>query len=601
MPTIIDSLIVKLGLDTSDFSAKKANVDAQLKSANTNAEKTNTQFKKFGRESSQGFENVAKSAAKFFAVIGSTLAVKQFVESQIAANAALGRFAENINLAVESISAWSLATELAGGSAEGLQGTLDALSRSQTELQLTGQSHLIPFFSALSVSMADAEGKARPVTDILLDLADRFSHIDRPTANNIGRMMGIDQGTLQLLLKGRTEVELLIAKQKENNVVTKRQTEEATRLRNAMVASRQSFESFGRELLSVATPALEKLFALFNDFGAWVRENKEFVTTFLALLAVGLTAVAAAVIPINLTAAAITGLAAAIALLWQDYQTWKRGGDSLIDWGKWEPGIKAAGAAIVWLKDLLGDLIYRGIAAADAVASVFSGDFGKAKYAAGQVLQGNGKSYGDTTSPTNGPKLPRGIRNNNPGNLDFAGQTGATKEGGANGRFAVFGSQQAGLVALVKQIGLYVNRGKNTIRKIIQTYAPPSENNTEGYISAVAKSLGIGADQPLDPNSAQQIMGLVKAIINHENGPGYVSDADISSGYAAATQFAQGAGAANNVSNATNNATTTNKSVETNIGEIKVYTNATDADGIAQGMKTSMDFMFTAQANYGVS
>jgi len=38
----------------------------------------------------------------------------------------------------------------------------------------------------------------------------------------------------------------------------------------------------------------------------------------------------------------ITALATGIALLWKDYKTWKEGGQSLIDWGKWKPEVDAA-------------------------------------------------------------------------------------------------------------------------------------------------------------------------------------------------------------------------------------------------------------------
>ena len=638
MATIIDSLLVKLGLDSSEFEAKKSKVDKGLKDTGNEAEKTGGKLKKSGKDGADGFENVAKSAAKFLAIIGGTMAVKRFIENQIEANAALDRFAQNLDQSANSISAWSNAAELAGGSAEGLQGTMDMLSKSQTELQLTGQSSLIPYFSALGMSLADTQGKARPVNDLLLDLSDRFSKMDRTTANNMGRMMGIDQGTMQLLLKGRSEVELMIARQKEYGAVTKQQAEEASRLRNAMVSSRQSFEAFGRELLSAATPALEKMFAIFADFGAWVRENKEFVQTFLTIIAVGLAGVAAATIPINLTVVAVLALAAAIAALWQDYQTWKRGGDSFIDWSKWEPGFKAAGQGIKWLKDLLGDMVYRAIAAADVLSAVFERDWKRAKFAAGEFMSGNGKKYGEESAAAGGSgaatgsaapsapsapsasspaaaggdkSKPRGIRNNNPGNLNYVGQAGATKEGGANGRFAVFGSMQEGVAALVKQIGLYVKRGRNTIRKILEVYAPPGENDTNAYIAAVSKALSIGPDDALDTENAQQVMGLVRAIANHENGKGHVSDADIAGGYqlakggkgtAGASQFAAGAGASKVAqANAAAAPGATSKSVETHIGEVKVYTAATDANGIAKDMGKSLDYLFTSQANYGLT
>ena len=43
------------------------------------------------------------------------------------------------------------------------------------------------------------------------------------------------------------------------------------------------------------------------------------------------------------------------------------------------------------------------------------------------------------------------------------------------------------------------------------------------------------------------------------------------------------------------------KSVETHIGEVKVYTAATDANGIAKDMGKSLDYLFTSQANYGLT
>lgn len=455
MATIIDSLLVKLGLDSSEFNAGKTKVDKGLKETGNEADKTGAKFKKAGKDGAASFTNVAASAAKFLALIGGTVAVKRFIEQTVESSAALDRLSKNLQENVSSVSAWSNAAEQAGGSAEGLQGTLDMLSKAQTELQLTGQSALIPYFSALGVSIADASGKARSGNDVLLDLADRFSKMDRTTANNMGRMMGIDQGTMNLLLKGRKEVELMVARQKEYNAVTKQQAEESSRLKLAMVESKQSFEAFGRELLSAAMPALEGLFSMMKDFGAWMRENKEFVNAFLTIIAVGLGAIAAATIPINLTVVAVVALAAAIAALWQDYQTWKRGGDSFIDWSKWEPGFTAAGKAIKWLKDLLGDMVYRAIAAADVLSAVFERDWKRAKFAAGEFMSGNGKKYGEEEAPappTAAPGKPAAASPS--GTVNSTGKGPAGSEAAAMEYFQKQGwtkEQAAGLAANIKR------------------------------------------------------------------------------------------------------------------------------------------------------
>lgn len=614
MATIIDSLLVTLGLDSSEFDSKRSKVDKGLKSTGDEADKTGKKLKQSGKSGAEGYETLTKSAAKFLALIGGTMAVKRFIEQTIESSAALALLSRNLGESVNTISAWSNAAELAGGIAEGLQGTMDMLSKSQTELQLTGQSGLIPYFTALGVGLADVNGKARPVNDILLDLSERFARMDRTTANNFGRMMGIDQGTMQLLLKGRTEVELMIARQKEYGAVTKKQAEEGARLKFMMRESTQTFVAFGRELLSKATPAIEKFFQIMADFGAWAQNHQEFITTFLTIITAGLVAMGAAAIPINLVAVAVIGLAAGIAALWDDYQVWKRGGDSLIDWSKWEPGIKAAGAGIKWLRDLVSDAFYRMFAVIDAGGKALSGDWTGAKFAIGEAINGNGDTYGDAPSAPSsagGKKLPRGIRNNNPGNLNFAGQAGATKEGGPGGRFAKFGTMREGVAALVKQIGLYVSRGKNSIRKILEVYAPSSENNTGAYIAAVSRALGIGPDDPLDINSSEQVMGLVKAITDHENGKGYVGAADIAGGYnlaktsgiRGASRAAEGAGAAKvaQVSAAGSGSGGNVSTVETSIGEVKIYTAATDAEGIAKDMSKSLNYSFAAQANLGLN
>ena len=635
MATIIDSLLVKLGLDSSEFDAKKSKVDKGLKDTGGEADKTGAKLKKSGKDGAEGFENVAKSAAKFLALIGGTMAVKRFIENQIEANAALDRFAQNLDQSANGISAWGNAAELAGGSAEGLQGAMDMLSKSQTELQLTGQSGLIPYFSALGVSLADTQGKARPVNELLLDLSDRFSKMDRTTANNMGRMMGIDQGTMQLLLKGRSEVELMIARQKQYGAVTKQQAEEASRLRNAMVASKQSFEAFGRELLSAATPALEKMFAVFADFGAWIAENKEFVQTFLTIIAVGLGAVAAATLPINLTVAAVLALAAAIAALWQDYQTWKRGGDSLIDWGKWEPGIKAAGEGVGWLRDLLGDMMYRAIAAADALAAIATRDWSRLKFAAGEFLGGSdawkGRYGGGPSASAPGSPAPAAAPSGTVNSTGKSAAGGTKEEQAAMAYFQAQGwsrEQAAGLAANIKRESAFRPDavGDNGKAYGIGQWHPDRQaefkkkfgkdiqgSSMEEQMAFMHYELTQGNERKAGnilrgTSSAAEAAAVVST--HYERPADKAGEAAkrgqlalaMLGGVPGASQAAAGAGAGQVAqANAAAAPGGGSKSVETHIGEVKVYTAATDANGIAKDMGKSLDYLFTSQANYGLT
>lgn len=336
--SVIDRLVVRLGLDNQPLKKAAPQAGADLKKIEVQGDRTTASVK-----------SLSGALTSFLAIVGGTAAIKHFIEDFIDANASLDRFSKNVGVNVSTLSAWGQAVEGFGGSAKSAYGTIDMLSKAQTELRLTGESGLIPYLSALGVSLATVEGQARPVDDVLLDLASSFSKMDRTTANNMGRMMGIDQDTMNLLLQGRHEVELTIKRQRENSAVTKEQAAEATKLQKSIVGLKQNFEAFGRGLVTAAAPALERVIAILTDFGNWIRTNQDFVKDFLEILAVGLGAIAVASLPLTGTVAIIGALAGAIALLWQDYQTWKRGGDSLIDWEKWEPGIKAAAAGLEWL------------------------------------------------------------------------------------------------------------------------------------------------------------------------------------------------------------------------------------------------------------
>ena len=115
-----------------------------------------------------------------------------------------------------------------------------------------------------------------------------------------------------------------------------------------------------------------------------------------------------------------------------------------------------------------------------------------------------------------------GERNNNPGNIRPASYTWQGQTGiavcGVSGKFVVFSSPVYGIRAMAKDLLTKQGRGLNTIAKIIAVYAPPSENNTQAYIDAVAKGLNVSANAVLNLRDPVLLAAFVWQIIKHENG-----------------------------------------------------------------------------------
>ncbi|WP_459782394.1 structural protein [Photobacterium sp. R1] len=110
---------------------------------------------------------------------------------------------------------------------------------------------------------------------------------------------------------------------------------------------------------------------------------------------------------------------------------------------------------------------------------------------------------------------PRGIRNNNPGNIEDNGTQWRGRVGD-DGRFVIFDTPENGIRALARTLKTYRNKyGLMTVRGIINRWAPPVENDTASYVNHVSNSLGVTPDTAL---SESQAMAIVPVIIRHENG-----------------------------------------------------------------------------------
>lgn len=129
------------------------------------------------------------------------------------------------------------------------------------------------------------------------------------------------------------------------------------------------------------------------------------------------------------------------------------------------------------------------------------------------------------TTPKSGNS--RGERNNNPLNMNFVGQKGATLEEGKNARFAKFNTPYDGLSATVNQLLRYYdgrsravgNRKLQTVQDIVKAWAPASDNNhTDSYISAVSRDLGVEPNQRLDLRNPDVMKSLMHAMSKVEIG-----------------------------------------------------------------------------------
>lgn len=538
---------------------------------------------------------------------------------------------------VNSIKAIGYAFSQAGGSVEGFSSTLEGMARF---LRTTPGGE--GFLRNLGVQTRDANGNLRDTAQLVTLVGEKLAKMPYYRANQYAQILGIDENTLLAMRRG---VQGFTADYQGMLQATGFDSQKAAEQSNKFMIQMRglsslfgimrdkiggnlagglagNLESFRKNILlnfpkieGTITAVLKKVLSLADSImtlvyrGAqgigeimrwWDRlddKTKGLIKIFGGLL-VAWRVLNSAFIksPIGM----ITALIAALVLLYDDYQTWKEGGKSLIDWAKWQPDIEKAinaikdivkwfgeGVGVIggWEKALMAVAAYMGgrwaLSMLSAVTKVTRG-FGpllaaiaavetfrkvadiqeeakkrgvtpadiiqermKAKEKEGEaftdgLLKKAGKMWDRFTGafhagnegllPSRGmigrASTPRGIRNNNPGNLNYVGQSGARLETHATPRFARFESAFEGFSALGKQIKAYYNgtskaagyQKLQSVEDIISKFAPPSENNTQSYIDKLSKMLGVGRRDALNIHDPQVLATLMNGITQIENG-----------------------------------------------------------------------------------
>lgn len=574
--------------------------------------------KKFGSVLSGTTANVIKMG---LAVEGAALSVVAFTAKIASGLDNLYWASQRTGATVQGIQSIGYAVSQVGGSVDAARSSLESLSRF-----IRNNPGAEGFLNRLGVQTRDASGNMRDMAAIFTGVGQKLSGMPYYRANQYAQMLGIDENTLMAMRRGvgdfsgqysamakaigfnadqaalssnrfMTSLKSLgemagMARDKIGSNLADGLAGQIDNLRKKIIENFPKIEVtitkvikgilwLGEIVGRVAFRIVDGVGDIIEWWGKLDAETKTLIEVIGGLV------VAMRILnstfwksPIGL----ITGLIVALGLLWEDYKTWKEGGNSLIDWEKWQPAIDKAKDAITWLRDHLLELKdgvggwqnaleILGTFIAGVWVSKVLGAFGKISglpvppwlkgwmayaaylYSDRENIGASAKSSWDYTKQNIGDSLrwlgidtdfgrnphtvkganiqsdipgaepeqyaqatKRGERNNNPGNLNFAGQAGASLER-PGGRFARFETAFDGLRALARQLMLYAGRGINSVEKIISTWAPASDNNnTTAYIRAVSQRLGVDPRAALNMSDPQTMSALMSSIIQHENG-----------------------------------------------------------------------------------
>lgn len=278
--TVIDELIVTLGLDPDDF--KKGQKEAAAAVV-----QTKDSVKRANQEMGQDFAAMAKKFLSFAAAVALIKKLVGALAEVSTETRRLGFDSQNFNLAASRLRNMQNAVEMLGGKAEDVTRSVEGLQKAVYDLTVMGQSSAsLEMLTRLGVQFQDATGHARDYQSIMEDTADALERAQKNGTFNhteaffAAQQAGFDEGSARLILQGRDAIHRELAQQQGRHQVnagdlSATERIERTRINVAQGLTAEGVAGLGKGTamydgaVTHATNALEGLASAANHAAGW--------------------------------------------------------------------------------------------------------------------------------------------------------------------------------------------------------------------------------------------------------------------------------------------------------------------------------------------
>ena len=287
----------------------------------------------------RGFDGLLGTLGKVAVALGGFAAIKSTVSGYVQAVGEIEKTSDMLGMSMEEWQGWAYAAKQAGLEAEDVRDRFMDLGDWMTDLNVNDAGPLKDFAEKTKTSFKTAKGATVSMEEGLMRLADTVGKMDRQQATSWLQQIGFDEKTTPLILKGRKAIEEYIRVGKEQALYTKRDAENARRMREAWQGVTYIYNAVSGAILRALGPAFDWLAEKAGKVSTWVRENEDSLLVFITALAAVIgrlltpalwgmaTAAAAALWPF---APLILG-ALALAEAFDDLWAFASGGNSILE------------------------------------------------------------------------------------------------------------------------------------------------------------------------------------------------------------------------------------------------------------------------------
>lgn len=278
--TVVDALVVSLGLNAKDFLSGAKKVNVALKDTSAEATKRAKEIEASGKIAAQYFSKIRNEALALLGVFTAGVGIKNFVENTIVGAASLGRLSQNLGISTERLSAWQRVAEDAGGTAEGMTAQLKESQKTIAQFKMGQSSESLQWFFRMGGKTSDLKDGNTYLLARSKIIADIFK-TDPGRAQLVASQMGISDDQFNLLKQGPAAVQAQVAAMEKLSAITAADARQADELRKKWLNVERTFTLVGIKVVEALMPAFDELIRYIKQLGDWVVTHKDDITNWV--------------------------------------------------------------------------------------------------------------------------------------------------------------------------------------------------------------------------------------------------------------------------------------------------------------------------------
>ncbi|MFM3113178.1 lytic transglycosylase domain-containing protein [Klebsiella pneumoniae] len=272
--TVIDALLITLGLDTSDFRKGQKDVSDDLKKQREDAKKTAKEMAEQGKKAASFFSSIKTELLALTGVTVTAGGLISFVKSTTSGLMDLSIQSKALGLSARELDGWSKSAEAAGSSAEKISASLQGFQGAIQGARVGDYSSSIfgglAQLNALTGQNFDVWGQdASSLAKTSLDALRKIS--DPNLRRQVGLSLGFDDATLQRNQEGKflPDVDRLT----KSSGITDASTKGAKEFTAAWAELNQNLDTTKNQFYTFLIPYVREFNGVLRDLSDWMKSH----------------------------------------------------------------------------------------------------------------------------------------------------------------------------------------------------------------------------------------------------------------------------------------------------------------------------------------